>query len=135
MLNVATPAQALQLEPSTLDRMRAYVSTSFNYALSPLSAFADLLNKKGGYCLVVSSGYVDSVELDFPHYLCSKAAIEMLAVFAAKKYKKTKYLIVRPPKMLIGCWQHERDGSIGNRRKGLLEVIGNQRRPCANIFR
>ena len=102
VLNAAPPTLALTLSlgPSYVDRIQSYVSTAFNYALSPLSTFASKLNEKGGYCLVVSSGYMDFVEPEFPHYLCSKAAIEMLAVCTAKKYKNTKYLIIRPPKML-----------------------------------
>jgi len=102
VLNAAPSALALplSLDYSSADRMQSYISTAFSYVFSPLSAFANSLNKNSGYCLIVSSGYLDSIEPEFPHYLCSKAAIEMLGVYAAKKYKSTKYLIVRPPKML-----------------------------------
>jgi NAD(P)-dependent dehydrogenase (short-subunit alcohol dehydrogenase family) len=100
--NAAPPALALALtlDSSTVNRIQSYVSKAFSYVLSPLSIFANSLNKKNGYCLVVSSGYMDSIEPEFPHYLCSKAAVEMIGIYAAKKYKNTKYLIVRPPKML-----------------------------------
>ena len=102
VLNAAPSALAvtLSLDSSSIDRIQSYVSTAFSYVLNPLSTFANSLNKNGGYCLIVSSGYMDSILPEFPHYLCSKAVIEMLATYAAKKYNHTKYLIVRPPKML-----------------------------------
>jgi len=99
-LNAAPPTLALKLALHNSSRIEQYLSKAFSYALIPLSIFADTINKNNGYCLIVSSEYLDSIEQDFPHYLCSKAAVEMLGVYASKQFNKTKYVTIRPPKML-----------------------------------
>ncbi|GHU56099.1 hypothetical protein FACS189442_4380 [Spirochaetia bacterium] len=99
--NACTALNHLTFELDTISRINAYVFKNFEMASNPLSLFAPMFNKQNGYGLIISSDYnAITFKREYPHYVSVKAAIEALVQSIAIKYRKIRWLIVRPPRML-----------------------------------
>lgn len=90
----------LRLEPTAVERINSYVSKSLALVSVPLSAFIDEIKKNKGSILVISSIFVSTTPVDWPHYVSAKHAIEGLTKVAANESPTVKFLIARPPKLL-----------------------------------
>jgi NAD(P)-dependent dehydrogenase (short-subunit alcohol dehydrogenase family)/acyl dehydratase len=98
--NACPPVLPLRLEPSTVERISAYVDVAVSLTLAPLAEFLELLNRSEGCVVVISSIYVGQLVKEFPHYIAAKHAVEALARVASLQYRRVRTLIVRPRKML-----------------------------------
>ena len=98
--NACPPILPLRLEPTSTDRVGAYIGRAVSLALAPLTEFLDLLNSHGGCAVMISSAAVDKPERDWPHYVAAKRAIEALGWVAPLQYPCVCTIIVRPPKLL-----------------------------------
>ncbi|MFY9224530.1 MAG: SDR family NAD(P)-dependent oxidoreductase [Blastocatellia bacterium] len=90
----------LRLEPTAIERINSYVSKSLALVSVPLSVYVDEIKKTQGSMLVISSIFVNTTPVDWPHYVSAKYAIEGLIKVAANEYPAVKFLIARPPKLL-----------------------------------
>jgi NAD(P)-dependent dehydrogenase (short-subunit alcohol dehydrogenase family) len=98
--NACPPVLPLRVEPATLGRMDAFMSTAVALVAHPMAAFLNLIEKTKGCCVVISSTAVDSPVRDWPHYVAAKQAIEGIAQVAVLQYPQLSALIVRPEKLL-----------------------------------
>jgi NAD(P)-dependent dehydrogenase (short-subunit alcohol dehydrogenase family) len=98
--NAAPPIRPLGLSLDEMGRFQDFVSSSLALVAVPMAAFLDGLSARSGWSVVISSGAVRSRPADWPHYIAAKYAAEGLAHWAATRYKKARFLVVRPPRLL-----------------------------------
>jgi NAD(P)-dependent dehydrogenase (short-subunit alcohol dehydrogenase family) len=98
--NAAPPIRPLGLSLDEMTRLREFAHTAFGLVSVPLAAVLDLVVKRSGTVVLVSSSAVQSVPADWPHYIAAKAAAEALGRWAAARHPNVRFLIARPPRML-----------------------------------
>ncbi|MBC7542336.1 MAG: SDR family NAD(P)-dependent oxidoreductase, partial [Candidatus Sericytochromatia bacterium] len=98
--NAAPALQPSWLDPADAARILAYVTTSVQQVVSPMTACLALLSKNNGACAVISSTYVLQPPPHWPHYVAAKMAIEGLVRVAAVQYPDVGFMVPRPPKMV-----------------------------------
>jgi NAD(P)-dependent dehydrogenase (short-subunit alcohol dehydrogenase family)/acyl dehydratase len=98
--NASPPIQPLSFASETIDRFHRFLNESLSLVTVPMSVFLPSLEKKSGWNVVISSEAVRTNPAHWPHYVTAKCAIEGLTHWAAAQFKRTRFLVVRPPKLL-----------------------------------
>ena len=101
----AVPAiRAMPFGPGSVGRVRQFVDASLALAAAPLASFGSLVEASGGRVVIISSLYVSEQCTDLPedlhHYVAAKLAVEGLARSLAASPGRSRYLVVRPPRLL-----------------------------------
>jgi NAD(P)-dependent dehydrogenase (short-subunit alcohol dehydrogenase family) len=98
--NASPPIRPQRLDPAGLDRFERFVLESLGLVSAPLAAFLDELDARSGTALIVSSSALTTLPPEWPHYVTAKSALEGLAAWAAAAHPRTRFVVVRPPKLL-----------------------------------
>jgi NAD(P)-dependent dehydrogenase (short-subunit alcohol dehydrogenase family) len=98
--NACPSIQPLSFTPETLERVHRFVNESVAMVSVPMSVFLPALEKKAGWNILVSTEAVRTLPTPWPHYVTAKCAVEGLVQWAARQFKSTKFLVLRPPKLL-----------------------------------
>ncbi|MDX6483706.1 MAG: hypothetical protein QOE95_1477 [Gaiellaceae bacterium] len=98
--NASPPIRPLRLDPAGVERFEGFVLESLGLAVAPLAAFLDELDTRSGTAVIVSSSALTNLPPEWPHYVTAKAALEGLATWAAAAHPRTRFVVVRPPKLL-----------------------------------
>jgi len=98
--NASPPIRPLPLDPAGVDRFERFVLESLGLVVAPVSAFLDELDARSGTTLILSSSALTTLPAEWPHYVTAKAALEGLATWAAAAHPRTRFVVVRPPKLL-----------------------------------
>jgi NAD(P)-dependent dehydrogenase (short-subunit alcohol dehydrogenase family) len=83
-----------------MERFHRFVNRSLELVSVPMSVFLPSLEKRSGWNVIVSTESVRTAPPQWPHYFTAKCAVEGLAHWAAPQFKSTKFLVIRPPKLL-----------------------------------
>jgi short-subunit dehydrogenase len=126
--NACQPPQALTLEASSVSRINAYISKNIELTSVPLSLFVPIINERHGHSIIISSEYVTDPKKEFSHYVSAKTAIEGLVQSTALKYYNTKWMIVRPPRMLTDM----SNSPVDNR--GLADPVSIAKSICERLI-
>ena len=110
--NACPPPLPFRLEGQTVQRINGYIGEAIAMADVPMAVFLDGVAKACGWCVVISSAYVEEAPKDLPHYVAVKHAVEGLARVAALQYRQASVLIVRAPRMLTDMTR----SAFGNQR-------------------
>jgi len=98
--NACPPIRPHSFEFSTVERGLKFLQKSLELVAYPMAALLPLLSARQGCVVLISSEYARTLPAEFFHYSAAKVALEALATTAARQYKQTRFLIVRPPKLL-----------------------------------
>jgi NAD(P)-dependent dehydrogenase (short-subunit alcohol dehydrogenase family) len=98
--NAAPPIRPLGLSLDEIERFREFTATSLGLVAVPFATLLDLVAKRSGSVVLMSSSYVRTTPADWPHYIAAKSAAEGLTRWAAAKYGNVRFLLARPPRML-----------------------------------
>jgi NAD(P)-dependent dehydrogenase (short-subunit alcohol dehydrogenase family) len=98
--SASPPIRPLRLDPAGLDRFERFVLESLGLASAPLAALLDELDARSGTALVVSSSALTTLPPEWPHYVTAKSALEGLVAWASAAHPRTRFVVVRPPKLL-----------------------------------
>lgn len=98
--NACPSIQPLSFAPETMERFHRFVNRSLELVSVPMSVFLPSLEKRSGWNVIVSTESVRTAPPQWPHYFTAKCAVEGLAHWAAPQFKSTKFLVIRPPKLL-----------------------------------
>lgn len=99
VLNASPPLTDLDLHGDTSAAALAHVQRGIALAQAPLSVFAAQVDDAGGTVVVVSSAVVEQPLPGWSHYVSAKFAVEGLARAAAVEYPRTRFQIIRPPRL------------------------------------
>ena len=89
----------LWLEPAAAVRLRDFIALSVALVSTPLACAMDLVERRRGTALIVSSAAVHAPPPEWPHYLAAKCAVEGLARAAATEYPGARVVVARPPRL------------------------------------
>lgn len=98
--NACPPIQALSFSPETMDRFHQFVNQSLALVTVPMCIFLPSLERKSGWNVIVSSEFVRTNPLQWPHYVAAKSAVEGLARWSSDQFTNVRFLIARPPRIL-----------------------------------
>jgi NAD(P)-dependent dehydrogenase (short-subunit alcohol dehydrogenase family) len=98
--SASPPIRALGFHPDALDRLEAFVSRSVRLVAAPLTTFLPTLADRRGQVLVISSGALETLPAEWPHYVAAKSAVEGLTNWAAARQRSVRFTLARPPKLL-----------------------------------
>jgi NAD(P)-dependent dehydrogenase (short-subunit alcohol dehydrogenase family) len=98
--NACPPIQPLGFVAETVRRFQDFVSEALNLVIVPMVVFLDKVNDKHGWSVLVSSEFVRTVPPEWPQYVTAKCAVEGFARWAAARWRQTRFLLVRPSKLL-----------------------------------
>ncbi|MCW3059421.1 MAG: uncharacterized protein JWQ02_1242 [Capsulimonas sp.] len=98
--NACPPIRALAFAPEALGRFQEFITQSVALVSAPAGAFIDLLAKRKGWNVVISSEFVRTVPAEWPHYVAAKYAIEGMTHAIQAQQPSVQSLIVRPPRLL-----------------------------------
>jgi len=120
--NASPVIGAKSFTEQTPDELIEFVSYSTNL-ISRLTFYSISIMKPGGLMMLISSAYAKHPEPQFAHYAAAKGAAEGLMRGLAKEYRKLRFLVVRPPRMLT-----DQTNDVAFPRKpsqSTSEVLGN----------
>jgi NAD(P)-dependent dehydrogenase (short-subunit alcohol dehydrogenase family) len=98
--NACQPPKEINFELTTINRVNEYVSENFEMTSIPLSLFSPMIDNVNGYGIIISSISVKEPLVIWPQYISLKSAIEGLVSSISKKYRKTNWFVIRPPRLL-----------------------------------
>ena len=90
----------LWLEPTSVDRIKGHIEHSVSLVTTPLAVCLETLSSSAGRVVVISSEYVHTMPVEWPHYVSAKAAVEAMTRMAARQFPAVSFLVVRPPRLL-----------------------------------
>lgn len=91
----------LWLEDNAIGRINDYICQSLTLVSVPMATFLNLLSENCGWNIIISSIVTtEKAPSEWPHYVAAKYAVEGLAKIASSEYKKTNFMLVRPPLLL-----------------------------------
>jgi NAD(P)-dependent dehydrogenase (short-subunit alcohol dehydrogenase family) len=97
VLNACPSVSRMWVEPAGVERINTYVAHGFALVSTPLAVFAGSVQS---WTVLISSIYVETAPKEFPQYVALKGAVEGLFRTAARQYRQSGYLLIRPPKLL-----------------------------------
>jgi len=97
--NASPPIRPLGFSVANMARFADFVQTSQALVSVPLAASAQALAERGGWAVVISSAYVETLPAEWPHYVSAKYATEGLVHWAAARFPGAAFLLARPPKL------------------------------------
>lgn len=98
--NATPPIRPARFSLETSERARQFIDESLSLVITPMAACLDLVNARSGWNVLISSSFVHTSPSDWQHYVAAKCAAEGLVRSVAPQYPMTRFLIVRPPRLL-----------------------------------
>ncbi|MCH8822020.1 MAG: SDR family NAD(P)-dependent oxidoreductase [Planctomycetes bacterium] len=97
--NACPPLVSIPIDSASTERINTYINQSVSLVSEPLGACAEMLARRHGSVVVVSSVAVDEPVAQWPHYVAAKSAIEGLARTLAVANENINVVIIRPPRL------------------------------------
>lgn len=98
--NASPPIRPLPFVPEKYTQFEVFLAQSVALVGLPMTSFLSTLSERCGWNIVVSSAFLKTHPLEYPHYVAAKSAVEGLVHWAAAQYPTVQQVIVRPPKLL-----------------------------------
>jgi NAD(P)-dependent dehydrogenase (short-subunit alcohol dehydrogenase family) len=98
VLNAVPPIYSRHFLEQTHGEFENFVHGCLRMVSRPARAFLPLM--QAGTVLLVSTGSVRLPEKQLAHYLTAKSAAEGLTLALSEEFKRTRFVVLRPPRML-----------------------------------
>jgi NAD(P)-dependent dehydrogenase (short-subunit alcohol dehydrogenase family) len=102
--NAAPPLRPIPISENSITRLRQFVDASLALTAAPLGACLDLLARRNGTAVLISSAVASPAAEKYPpnwmHYVAAKSAAEGLCRALAAQTPAVRFLIARPPRLL-----------------------------------
>ena len=112
VLNACAPPSPMQIRPESLASFHSYIHDNLRLVSTPLATFGEMLIKRCGAVVGISSSFVTQPVIGFPHYIALKQAAEAIVQSFATESKDICALLVRPPRLLTS-WNDTPTGILG----------------------